>query len=426
MAGAARRTVFTGMGVLSAIGADPNTLFDSLVQRQCGIRRIVSSDPTALPCQLAAELPDFKPKNFITNRDHLKSFKVMARTVQMGFIASHLAFQHAKAEVGKIDPTRAGVEYGAGMIASELDDLGRAARLSLPETGGPVSYKLWGEKGIREVPPLWMLKYLPNMPSCHVSITLDLRGPSNTITQTDAASLLALGEAFRIIQRDVADFFVVGGTESKLNPLSLARHNLFQQLSRRNDDPAHAVRPFDRDRDGCVLGEAAGSVILEEFTHAQQRGATIYGELMSVTTGFDRARDGAVLAHVIRKALQYAGATPEQVDHVNAQGLATAVADPWEARAIHEVFGPKVPVWAMKPNIGNSGAASSVTELIGSIVALQRGQLPPTLNHDHPDSACPIHVHTDGLRPVTKPYAVKLAFTDLGQVGVAVIKKWEG
>jgi 3-oxoacyl-[acyl-carrier-protein] synthase II len=329
-------------------------------------------------------------------------------------------------EVGRLDPDRAGVEFGAGMIASELDDLGRAARVSMSSPEAPVSLAAWGEKGMKDVPPLWMLKYLPNMPSCHASITLDLRGPSNTITESDAASLLALGEAYRIVQRDVADVMVVGGTESKMNPLSQTRHNLFQQLSRRTEDPAAAHRPFDRDRDGTVLGEAAGAVILEDLDHAKRRGARIYAELAAFACGFDRARDGRVMATVMRTALERAGARADEVDHVHAQGLATPASDRWEAKAIREVFGPKTSVWALKGNCGSSGAAAGVVELVGSVLALDRRQLPPTRNCDHPDPECPVHVHTKGVRPIERPFAVTLNFTDMGQVGVAVLRRWDG
>jgi 3-oxoacyl-[acyl-carrier-protein] synthase II len=349
----------------------------------------------------------------------------MARTVQMGLVAAHMAFKDAGLEVGKIDPERAGVEFGSGMVASELDDLGRASRVSMTGPEGPVSLGVWGEGGMREIPPLWMLKYLPNMPSCHVSITLDLRAPSNTITQSDSASLMALGEAHRIIQRDTADVMVVGGTESKMNPLSQTRHNLFQPLSRRNDDPENAHRPFDKDRDGSVLGEAAAAFILEDLEHAKRRGAKILAELAGFACGFDRARDGVMMAKVIRTALQRAGARTEEVDHVGAQGLATEASDPWEAKAIYDVFGPKVPVWTCKGNIGSSGAAAGAVEVLGEILTLSRGQLPPTRNCDNVDPACAIQVHRDGVRPVNKPYVVKLNFTDKGQVGVAVLKKWE-
>jgi 3-oxoacyl-[acyl-carrier-protein] synthase II len=175
-----------------------------------------------------------------------------------------------------------------------------------------------------------------------------------------------------------------------------------------------------------VLGEAAAAFILEELEHARGRGARILAELAGFACGFDRARDGVMMAKVIRTALQRAGVRADEVDHVNAQGLATDTADCWEAKAINDVFGPKTPVWAVKGNIGSSGAAAGAVEVVGSILALSRRELPPTLNCDATDPGCPIHVHRDGVRPVAKPYAVTLNFTDKGQVGAAVLKRWDG
>lgn len=426
MAGLARRAVFTGVGVITPVGSDPAAYWAALCDGRSGVRQLTFADPAQLRCQIGAEVTDFAPKKILASKDHQRGLKVMARTVQMGLCAAHLAFKDAGLEVGKIDPERAGVEFGAGMIATELDDLGKAAQVSLTGPAGPVNVGTWGGKGMKEVPPLWMLKYLPNMPSCHTSITLDLRGPSNTITESDAASLLALSEAYHIIQRDAADLFVVGGAESKMNPLSQTRHNLFQELTRSAGDPAAAVKPFDRDRDGSVLGEAAACVILEDLSHAQARGARIDGELVGFASGLDRGKDGKGMAVVIRRALKQAGVAPADVDHVNAQGHGTKAGDRWEAAAINEVFGRDTPVWAIKANIGASGAASGLVELVGSLLALKHGQLPPTLNYATPDPECPVHVHAKGLRPVTKPYAVKLCFTDSGQVAVAVVRKWEG
>lgn len=427
MAGTARRAVFTGLGVISPIGSDPASYWASLIAGKSGIRPISYAEGSDLPCKLAADIPDFVPKKFISNREHLKAFnKVMARTVQLGTCVSNAAFNDSGLKLGAFDPERAGVEYGAGMIASELDDLGKASQVALETPTGPTSLATWGEKGLKEVPPLWMLKYLPNMPSCHTSINLDLRGPSNTITGSDAASLLALSEAYHILMRDGANFFIVGGTESKLNPLSLTRHNLFQELVTNATSPETAIKPFDRDRTGTVLGEAAAAVILEDLEYAQKRGATIHAELVGFASGLDRHLNGDGLARVIQRALAQAKITPNDVDHVNCQGHGYKKADRWEAVGINRVFGRETPVWSLKPNIGATGAASNLIELLGSLLALKHGQLPPTLNHVNPDPDCPIHVHANGLRPVTKPYFVKIGFTDLGQCAVAVVKKWEG
>ncbi len=196
----------------------------------------------------------------------------MARTIQLAVAGAERALDDGKVDKSKLEPTRFGVEFGAGLIATELHDLIEAACVSANCQPGRVDLEKWGEQGLPAIQPLWMLKYLPNMLACHVSILHDARGPNNSITESDVASLLALGEAYRILVRDQADFFLVGGAESKLNPLSMVRQCLFEHLSRRNDEPAKACRPFDRQRDGLVLGEGAGVFVVEELEHARRRG----------------------------------------------------------------------------------------------------------------------------------------------------------
>src|SRR5262249_28659144 len=191
---------------------------------------------------------------------------------------------------------RFAVEFGAGLIATELDELAAAARLAANCQPGHVDLEKWGEQGLPNIQPLWMLKYLPNMLACHVSILHNAQGPSNTITEGDVASLLAIGEAYRVLTRDAADFFLVGGGDSRINPLSLVRNCLFQPLSRRNDAPEKASRPFDRDRDGFVLGEGSTVLSLEELEHAKKRGARIYAEVVGFGSAFDPQRSGRALA----------------------------------------------------------------------------------------------------------------------------------
>src|SRR5205823_4165702 len=198
--------------------------------------------------KIAGEIPDFDAKKYLKEKEHKKSLKVMARTIQLAVCAAQRALDDAAVDKEKLDPTRFGVEFGAGMIATELEELGDAAQTSQNCRPGVVDMERWGEFGLPTIPPLWMLKYLPNMLACHVSIMHNAQGPNNTITENDVASLLALGEAYRIIQRDQADFFLVGGAESKINPLSMVRHSLYEALSRRNDQPEKACRPFDRYR----------------------------------------------------------------------------------------------------------------------------------------------------------------------------------
>lgn len=424
MSASPRRAVLTGLGVLSPVGSDLPAFWDALVAGTPGVRAVSNFDPAGLPCRVGGEIPDFDAKK-VVSKEARKALKVMSRTVQLGLCAAFKAMEDGGPKPGQLDPFRVGVEFGCVMIATDLDDMVAAAKVSTNCAPRSVNLETWGAKGLEQVQPLWMLKYLPNMPACHTSIYFDAQGPNNTITEADAAGILALGEAYRILGRDAADYFIVGGCESKLNPLSMARLNKFSPLTRRNDEPQTAVRPFDRDRDGTALGEGAAVFGLEELETAKKRGAKIYAELAGFASGFDRGRTGAVLARVIRNALAEAGIQPSDVDHVNAHAGGVPELDAFEARAIREVFGETTPVYALKGQIGNTGAAGGLVELAASVLALQHGRLPGTVNHRTPDPACPVHVHAGEPRPVTKPYAVKIGYTDMGQCGVAVIRKWE-
>jgi len=282
----------------------------------------------------------------------------------------------------------------------------------------------WGEQGLAAITPLWMLKYLPNMHACHISVLHNAQGPNNTITESDVAPLLALGEAVRILRRDQADLFLVGGTDSKINPLSMVRQSLFRQLSKRQDSPDKACRPFEKNRDGVVLGEGAGVLCVEDLQHAQQRGAPIVAELVGFGSSFDQGRTGKGLARAMRTALHQAGLQPNDIDHVNAHGLGSPTDDVWEAKGIHEVFSDATPVWAVKSYTGSMSAGSPLAELAASLLALQHGTLPATLNYDQPDPDCPVAVQKIA-RATTKPYVVKVSYTDLGQCAAVVCRKWE-
>ncbi len=426
MATTSRRAVFTGLGVLSPIGFGAEAFWQGLRSGASGVRAVRTFDAAGLVCHVAGEIADFDAKKIVP-REHKKRLNQMGRAVQLGLCAAYRAWEDARGpQKGQIDPFRYGVEFACMMVATELEDLARASKASLNGTPGSVNMAVWGREGLRDIPPQWMLKYLPNMPACHTSIRGDAQGPTNSTTSGDVAGLLALGEAFRAMSRDLADAFLVGGCESKINPLSFTRHNTFQPLSHRNDTPETALRPFDADRDGTVLGEGAAAVSLEELEFARDRGATILAELVGFAAGFDRGRRGPVLAGVIRNALKEAGIQPADVDHVNAGASGSRELDAFEARAIAEVFGDAVPVYAARPHFGSLGAASGLMELAASILALKHGELPGTLNHETPDPACPVRVHTGAPRPVTKPHVVKLAYTDMGQCAAVVVRKWEG
>jgi 3-oxoacyl-[acyl-carrier-protein] synthase II len=419
--------VLTGIGVINPLGLSADAFWTSLLQGKSGIKPISSFDASALPTRFGGEITGFDAKQFLDKKDR-KSLRVMARSIQLAVSAAQLAMNDSKVDKERLDRTRFGVEFGASLIGSELEELAAAAQISVNGESNEVDLQKWGEKGLAVIPPLWMLKYLPNMLACHVSILHDAQGPNNSITESDVASLLALGEAYRIIARDGADFFLVGGGESRLNPLSLARQALFHNCSVRNDAPERASRPFDRDRDGMVIGEGSGVVVLEELEHARQRGARIYAEVVGFGTAFGRDRSGSGLARAVQAALADAGIGPEDVDHVNAHGVSTRAGDAWEARGLHGAFKSRrepVPVYAPKSYFGNLGAAAGTTELAASALAMVHGLLPPTLNYEQPDPECPINVVAREPRPVTGRYFVKVGFTDLGQCGAVVCRKWE-
>ncbi len=426
MAAPSRRVVITGIGIISPIGLDAASYWRSLQDGRSGIRPIQSFDASGLPVRIAGEIPHFNAKDFL-EKENRKSLRVMARTIQFAVAGAQRALDDGKVDKSKLDPTRFGVEFGAGLIATELNDLAEAACVSANCQPGHVDLEKWGDQGIPLIQPLWMLKYLPNMLACHVSILHDARGPNNSITASDVAGLLALGEAYRILRRDQADFFLAGGAESKINPLSMVRQCLFEHLSRRNDEPAKACRPFDRSRDGLVLGEGAGVFVVEDLEHARRRGGRIYAEIVGFGAAFDPGLRGDGLARAVRAALAEAGIGPNDIDHVNAHGLSTPQSDAWEARGLYEVFGscsPPPPVLAVKSYIGNLGAGGSTAELAASVLAMNDGRVPPTLNYEQADPDCPLSVLSGEPRPMTRPYVVKVSFTQMGQCAAMVVRQW--
>jgi 3-oxoacyl-[acyl-carrier-protein] synthase II len=417
-----RRVVITGMAAFSPLGFDLDAYWQALADGRSGIRTLTTIDVSALPVRIGGELLGFDAKKFF-DKDQRKSLKMMARTVQMGVACAKQAYSHSGASPQSIDSTRFGIEFGSSLIPTELDDLAPAAVMCAEADRG-VNLTKWGTDGIGQVPPLWMLKYLPNMVACHVSIMLDAQGPNNSITESDAAGTLALGEAYRIIRRGQADYMLCGAADSKINPLSLIRQNLFATLSKRNDSPAEACRPFDRDRDGWVIGEGAGMIAVEELEHAQRRNAKILAEVVGFGCSFDKGKTGAGIARAIQIGLQRASATSADVDHVNAHGLSTIDGDAWEARGISKALG-SAPVFAPKSYFGAMSAAGGPTELIATLLAFQHGTLPQTLNYQTEDPECPVSVSREP-RPLSKPLAVKLSLTDAGQAAAAVLRRWEG
>jgi 3-oxoacyl-[acyl-carrier-protein] synthase II len=398
-------------------------LGEALQAGRSGIRPIRSFDTTGLPVRIGGEIDGFDARNYLEKKDR-KQLKMMVRTIQLAVAGARLALDDSGAEISRIDPARFGVSFGTGTIPGDLNDLGPAGLASFDATQGRIDLHRWGKHGLPTIPPMWLLNHVPNMSACHVSILNNAQGPNNTITESDAASLMALGEAFRILQRNSADLMLTGGADTRINPISLIRFSLFSPLSR-CPDAEKACRPFDRQREGQVLGEGAGVLLLEELEHARARGGRIYAEVLGFGCAFDRGRTGRGMCRAIRAALAEAHIEPGDLDHVNAQGYGTQADDIWEAVGIHEALGGlRVPVWAVKSYLGNLGSAASTTELAASLLALGANVLPGTLNHEETDPACPILVHGQA-RPVTKPCVLKVACTEKGQCAAVVVRRWE-
>jgi 3-oxoacyl-[acyl-carrier-protein] synthase II len=420
-----RRVVLTGVGVVTSIGLDAASFWQSLREGRGGIHAVSSFDASALPVRFGGEIVGFDARNYLEKK-HRKRLNVMVRTIQFGVAAAQLAVNDAALDKDRLDPTRFGVVFGAGTIPGDLEDLGLAAQESLSDGSHRIDLKKWGRQGIPLIPPMWMLNHVPNMLACHVSILHDAQGPNNTISQTDAGGLLALGEAFRAVQRGRADLFLAGGADAKINAITMARQCLFSPLSRRNDAPEKASRPFDRGRDGLVLGEGGGVLVVEDLDHARRRGARIYAEVIGFAAAFDRGRTGAGVSRAVRTALAEAGVGPEDLDHINAQGYSTPLSDAIEAQALREVFGQSlasIPVFAAKSYVGNAGPASGPVELAASLLAMAEGLLPATLNYEEPDPQCPVTVLRE-TQPVKRPCFLKIGFTELGQCAAIVCRKW--
>ncbi len=284
----------------------------------------------------------------------------------------------------------------------------------------------WSRSAMGELYPLWMLKYLPNMPACHIGIRYDARGPNNTIAEGDVSSLLALSEAADVIRRDHADLMIVGGTGSRINLSDFMWHR-GARLACMNGkvDPAQICRPFDAERSGMVCGEGAAQFVLESREHAERRGAKPLACLAGFASRTESAAvhqqpTGDAIRRAIQAALASANLNAGDIGHVNAHGISTREDDPIEARAIRATLGD-VPVTALKSYFGNLGQGSGMVELAVSVIALEHGIVPPTLNYETPDPECPVNVATE-LVDTNKCVFVKLNHNATGQAAAVVVK----
>jgi len=387
-----RRVVVTGVGVISPIGIGAQTFWENLLAGKVGVKRIEQFDPSGFASQIAGEVPGYKISEFVP-KSYRKATKVMARDIELAVIAADDAFKsaglqsRAYTDTPTINPQRFGCNIGAGLISAELTELTGAMHVA--RAGNSLDLHKWGRDGMNQLTPLWLLKYLPNMLACHVTIIHELKGPSNTITCADASSHLAIGEAFRTIQRGKADLAICGGAESKVNPMGLMRQSLLKRLTEsHNDSPADAVRPFDAHANGTAIGEGGGLLILEEYEHAKQRGAKILAELVGFGASQDThkitepAPDGVSYGKAIAKALADANLPPTSVDLLIPFGLGISTHDRAELNGLTQVFGgglERVPMSPIKAQTGSLAAGNGV-EAAAAVMAISTAKIPGAVN----------------------------------------------
>jgi 3-oxoacyl-[acyl-carrier-protein] synthase II len=413
-----RRIVITGYGAASPLGSDLDAIWQNLAAGRSGVEELkeVKTPPGFPP--FGAEVRAFDEKKAVANR---KVLKVMASDIKYAVGAAKWTLQHAGIEKYP-DPTKFGVNSGAGLIATEHSDLGAAVHESI-DSKGKFDIKKWGREGLERLFPLWMLKYLPNMPACHISILYDAQGPNNSITASEASALLAIGEAHRVMSRGTADFFLAGGADSRVHPLSMTRLALLGKLTSRRTDPHAAVRPFDAERDGYVPGEAAAFVALEEFEAARNRGAKAHAELLGFGSSFNLKDRKDAFVRAMALALKDAGLEAKDLGLVVAHGSGDVDEDRAEQRALATVVGAEeTPVLALKGYWGFVGAASGALELVATLLAWQHRRLPASINFDRPDpDSPPINIVTAPGDFRDRPFLI-VAAAHSGQCAAVVVK----
>lgn len=432
----ARRVVITGLGVISPLGKTKETFWDALSNRRSGVTTMPEFPAGAVPMSFGAAardftgaIDDFGPLEADQKKAIRKAIKMMCRESQLGVAAAQRALQDAGLNSANLNAERSGVVFGSDYMITEPDDFTAGIRRCTPN--GEFDFGRWAADGMTQMTPLWLLKYLPNMPASHIAIYNDLRGPNNSLTQREASANLAVGEALRVIQRGHADLMLAGATGTRIHPMKLVHAVQQEPLAADGVAPEKACRPFDLNRTGQVLGEGAGVVILEELEHALARGATIYAELSGASSSSASgrnfvARRALSLTNAMRGALRDAQTTSDEVGHIQAHGLGTIGCDHDEAQALQNVFGAsleKTPVTAGKSYFGHVGAAGGLLELIAGVLALQHDHLFPILNYETPDPDCPILAATADRTSPGESF-LNPSVTPQGQASCVFVRKY--
>ncbi len=374
-----RRVGITGLGALTAAGEGWAALWKAALEKKSGIGRVSFSGHPSWEV-LGAAVRDFVPEKYVTQK---KSLKVMARDIQLAVAAANLAMQDAKIQPEEYSKERFGVIVGSGVLNHDPDELAYSVKNSL-DGAGRLDLKKFGSEGLSALFPLWLLKYLPNMAACHISILFDLEGPNNSITTGASAGLQALVEAAAIIQRGDADLMLAGGAESKLNPVGYSEYQILGIISKETD-LEKAGRPFTDGEGGIVIGEGAGFLVLEEWEHAKKRKAKIYAEVV----GSGSSSDDCTLA--MRCALKDAGLHPEDLEYLQACGIGIPQDDRAEVQAIREIFGgptaASLHVRESKAILGFTGFAAGALDLLMSAMVIGHQVIPPSM--DSSEAASP-------------------------------------
>ncbi len=408
-----RRVVVTGLGAITPLGLGVNATWDRLVAGESGIRKLQRFDASPYEVRIGGECSDFVAEAQLDRR----AIKRMDRVTQLALVAGEMSFKDAGLEPGRFEPTRAGVILGSGIGGLEEIETQHCRLL---------------EKGPDKVSAFTIPKLMANAGSGMVSIALNFQAVNTTVATACASAGNAMGDAYHAIRRGEADVIVAGGSEAAVTPLGVAAFAAMKALSTRNDDPAHASRPFDKDRDGFVLSEGAGMLIFEDYEHAQARGANILAEVVGVAATADAGDmvqpdpEGRGAGRAMAAALQSAQLNPEDIDYINAHGTSTPLGDVAETRAIKRVFGNhahKLLVSSTKSAIGHTLGASGGVEAIVCILALRNRTAPPTINLETPDPDCDLDYVPNVARDANIRYAMSNSFGFGGHNASLIFKR---
>ena len=394
------RVVVTGVGIISPVGLDTVTMMDALYAGRSGVRRIESFDPTDLPTKIAAEVPDFQADQYMDRKDARRA----DRYSQMAIAASREAVAQAGLVGSDVDPNRIGVLIGSGIGGIETFESQHSAML---------------QRGAGRVSPFFIPMMISDMGAGLVSMDYGFKGPNFCAVSACASAANSIGSAFLLIKANQADAMVTGGSEASVTKMAMAGFCSMKAMSTNNEDPTGASRPFDAKRDGFVMGEGAGIVILERLDVAQKRGATILGEMLGFGMTGDAyhmtapSPDGEGAARAMQGALDMGGVEPQVVDYINAHGTSTPHNDKNETTAIHTVFGDhakKLKVGSTKSMVGHLLGASGGLECVVSIEVLRSGKVPPTINQQNPDPECDLDVIANTSQEVDVRYSMSNSF----------------